>query len=152
MRSTGEPRASLSASLILRGAAGLPSGPIHQHNRMGLSGDVAADLVEMHLHGLRVRPRQHERRPLWHGALIASLRALFAYLRTLLAGISEKARRADERTRVLWVGSKQWLQPCGSALFDHKLCVQRSGGFDGFQNIYQIARRHAERVKPFHDL
>ncbi len=88
----------------------------------------------------------------WHGALIASLRALFAYLRTLLAGISEKARRADERTRVLWVGSKQWLQPCGSALFDHKLCVQRSGGFDGFQNIYQIARRHAERVKPFHDL
>ena len=26
--------------------------------------DVAADLVEMHLHGLRVRPRQHERRPL----------------------------------------------------------------------------------------
>ena len=38
--------------------------PIHQHNRMGLSGDVAADLVEMHLHGLRVRPRQHERRPL----------------------------------------------------------------------------------------
>ena len=42
----------------------MPSGPIHQHNRMGLSGDVAADLVEMHLHGLRVRPRQHERRPL----------------------------------------------------------------------------------------
>ena len=25
---------------------------------------MAADLVEMHLHGLRVRPRQHERRPL----------------------------------------------------------------------------------------
>ena len=45
-------------------AGGVPSGPIHQHNRMGLSGDVAADLVEMHLHGLRVRPRQHERRPL----------------------------------------------------------------------------------------
>ncbi len=43
-------------------AGGVPS--IHQHNRMGLSGDVAADLVEMHLHGLRVRPRQHERRPL----------------------------------------------------------------------------------------
>ncbi len=31
---------------------------------MGLSGDVAADLVEMHRHGLRVRPRQHEPRPL----------------------------------------------------------------------------------------
>ena len=32
---------------------------------LGLSGDVAADLVEMHYgDGLRVRPRQHERRPL----------------------------------------------------------------------------------------
>ena len=31
---------------------------------MRFASDMAADLVEMHLHGLRVRPRQHERRPL----------------------------------------------------------------------------------------
>ncbi len=42
----------------------MPPGPVHQHNRMRLSGDMAADLVEMHLHGFGVRPGQHERRPL----------------------------------------------------------------------------------------
>ncbi len=33
----------------------------HEDDSVSLVGDVAADLVEMHLHGLGVGPRQHER-------------------------------------------------------------------------------------------
>ncbi len=45
-------------------AGGVPSGPIHQHNRMGLSGDVAADLGRDASAWLARPPKQHERRPL----------------------------------------------------------------------------------------
>ena len=37
-----------------------PSGAVHQDDGMGLGSDVAADLVEMHLHGARVGEGEHE--------------------------------------------------------------------------------------------
>ncbi len=38
----------------------VPSGAVHQDNTMGLGGDVAADLVEVHLHGAGVGEGEHE--------------------------------------------------------------------------------------------
>ncbi len=38
----------------------VPTGAIHQDDGMGLGGDVAADLVEMHLHGGCVGEGEHE--------------------------------------------------------------------------------------------
>ena len=38
----------------------VPPGAVHQDNAMGLCSDVAADLVEMHLHGARVGEGEHE--------------------------------------------------------------------------------------------
>ncbi len=38
----------------------VPSGAIHQDDAMGLGGNVATDLVEMHLHGARVGEGEHE--------------------------------------------------------------------------------------------
>ena len=45
----------------------VPPGAVHQDNAMGLCSDVAADLVEMHLHGARVGEGEHEggARPPW---------------------------------------------------------------------------------------
>ena len=50
-------------------AGAVPPGAVHQDNAMGLGGDVAADLVEMHLHGGRVGEGEHESGALGsHGA------------------------------------------------------------------------------------
>ena len=38
----------------------VPPGAVHQDDAMGLGGDVAADLVEMHLHGGCVGEGEHE--------------------------------------------------------------------------------------------
>jgi hypothetical protein len=38
----------------------VPSGTIHEDDSMGLGGDVAADFLEMHLHGTRIGEGQHE--------------------------------------------------------------------------------------------
>ena len=38
----------------------VPPGAVHQDNAVGLCSDVAADLVEMHLHGARVGEGEHE--------------------------------------------------------------------------------------------
>ena len=37
----------------------MPSGPIKEENRVGAPGDMAGDLIQMELHGLRVG--------VWHG-------------------------------------------------------------------------------------
>ena len=66
---------------------------------MGLSRHCLADLVEMHLHGLRVRPGQHERRPLavsrTDGAeQIGALIALIGWLAGARALSRPQARQA----------------------------------------------------------
>ena len=38
----------------------MPSGAVHQDDGVGASGDMAADLLQVHLHGGRVGPGQHE--------------------------------------------------------------------------------------------
>jgi hypothetical protein len=42
----------------------VPSGPIHQDDGMGPRGDASADLLQVHLHGVRVGEGHHERRAL----------------------------------------------------------------------------------------
>ena len=41
-------------------AGAVPTGAVHQDNAMGLGSDVAADLVEMHLHSAGVGEGEHE--------------------------------------------------------------------------------------------
>lgn len=42
----------------------MPSGPVHQDNTVGLARHVSADLIEVHLHGLGIGERHHQRSPL----------------------------------------------------------------------------------------
>lgn len=41
----------------------VPAGTVHQHHRMGPSGNVFADLVEMQLHGVGIGPGEHQGGP-----------------------------------------------------------------------------------------
>ena len=76
MFSTGSARASAMAALgDLELVGAVPPGAVHQDDAMGLGGDVAADLVEMHLHGGCVGEGEHESGTLGsHGTDIAPKR------------------------------------------------------------------------------
>ena len=89
----------------------MPPGPIHQHNPMRLSGDMAADLVEMPLHGLRVCPRQHERRPLAMGRADGAIQ--IGVLIALIGGLAgaRALLRPQPRQAVLLTQPRFVLKP-----------------------------------------
>ena len=68
----------------------MPSGAVHKDDGVRPGGDVAADLVEMHLHGTSVGPGQHQ-----GGALTAQGTDGAEQISVLVALIGGQARAAS---------------------------------------------------------